>query len=97
MKPPPLSIRRTTAVGSVGWSIAPAVGLGVGDGVGEGVGGVVELGLGMWLGIAPVHATRSVITKRPAAPMRRRAAAFEVIELGMAGQTTLEVAEFPAH
>src|SRR6476659_4873828 len=85
-KPPPLSMRRTTAVGSVEWLISPAVGLGVGEGVGEGVGGVVGLGLGVCVGIAPVQATKTVKTKRPAALIRRWAAEVDVLEGGMAGQ-----------
>jgi hypothetical protein len=70
--------------------IAPAVGLGVGEGVGEGVGGVVGLGFGVGkvVGIPPVQATRRVMTNRPAAPIWRRAAPVEVLELGMARQTT---------
>src|SRR6476646_7514398 len=67
-KPPPLSMRRTTAVGSVEWLMSPAVGLGVGDGVGEGVGGVVGLGLGVGEGIAPLLATRRFISMRRRAP-----------------------------
>jgi hypothetical protein len=81
-------MRRTTAVGSVEWLMSPAVGLGDGEGVGEGVGGVVGLGLGVGDGIAPVHATSTVMTKRPAAPIRRREAEVDVLEVGMAGQTT---------